>query len=135
MALVVWNDNFSVQVAEIDRQHQKLIAIINELDDAIKANHSNEAIGHVLAELLDYTKTHFEYEENLLSTNGYPMFDPHKAEHDALAEKVVFMGDIFAQGQNIDSGQLMNFLKFWIEEHILEIDKKYSAHLNSKGVH
>lgn len=135
MALVVWNDNFSVNVAEIDRQHQKLIAIINELDDAIKANHTNEAIGHVLAELLDYTKTHFAYEENLLFSNGYEMFPPHKAEHDALAEKVVFMVDIFAQGQSIDSSLLMNFLKMWIEEHILEIDKKYSAHLNSKGVH
>lgn len=56
MALITWNDNFSVNIAEIDKQHQKLITIINELDEAIKANHNNDAIGQVLAALLDYTK-------------------------------------------------------------------------------
>lgn len=49
MALITWNDNFSVNIAEIDKQHQKLITIV-------KANHNNDAIGQVLAALLDYTK-------------------------------------------------------------------------------
>ena len=36
MALIEWSDDLSVKVKELDVQHQKLIAMINDLNDAMK---------------------------------------------------------------------------------------------------
>jgi len=36
MALFDWNDQLSVGVAEIDKQHQELVKLINDLHEAMR---------------------------------------------------------------------------------------------------
>jgi hemerythrin len=134
MALMQWTEALSVHIAEIDKQHQRLITLINQLDDAIHVGNDHDVLGAVLEELLDYTRTHFRYEENLLKTNGYPELEAHKAEHDSLTEKVVFLGDYFKRGENLNTVQIMQFLKIWLEEHIMGVDRTYAEYLNAKGI-
>jgi hemerythrin len=45
MALIQWNDSLSVNVVEIDKQHQKLVRMINELNDAMRQGKGKEALG------------------------------------------------------------------------------------------
>lgn len=135
MALMQWTEELSVHIAEIDKQHQRLMALINQLDDSIKVGNDKEVLGVVLAELLDYTHTHFSFEENLLQTNGYPALEGHKAEHEAWTEKVAFLGDYFKRGEKMDTEQIMQFLKIWLEEHIMGVDRAYTEHLHAKGIY
>ena len=37
MALLTWTTEYSVAVEAIDKQHQKLFAMLNELHDAMKS--------------------------------------------------------------------------------------------------
>ena len=37
MALINWDDSFSVNVAEIDQQHQTLVSMINDLNESIRS--------------------------------------------------------------------------------------------------
>ena len=36
MALITWDDSYSVKVDKIDGQHQKLMGLINQLHEAMK---------------------------------------------------------------------------------------------------
>jgi len=134
MAFMQWSSELELHIAEIDRQHQRLVELINQFDDSVQAQHGADMLDKVLNELLDYTQTHFTYEESLLSKHGYPMHPEHKAEHEALAEKVMFMQNMFKEGNPPDSAMLLNFLKIWLKEHILDLDKQYAPFLLEKGV-
>ncbi len=42
MALIDWDKSLSVNVEEIDQQHKKLIAMINELNEAMRNGKGKE---------------------------------------------------------------------------------------------
>jgi len=55
MALMQWNDSLSVNVGMIDKQHQKLVGMINELNDAMRQGKGKDILGKTLNELVAYT--------------------------------------------------------------------------------
>ena len=134
MALINWNETYSVKVKEIDVQHKKLVDIINELHEKMKEGKGKEVVEKLLAELLDYTVFHFSFEEKLLNINNYPDHKTHAKLHADLMEQVQVFRNKVKSGNSLLSLELMNFLKKWLVEHILDSDKKYSAFLNAKGI-
>ncbi|MCB2188711.1 MAG: bacteriohemerythrin [Deltaproteobacteria bacterium] len=134
MAFIQWRPDFETGIAQIDREHKKLVGLVNELYDAMKAGAGNQALGKVLTGLTAYTKTHFATEEKLMSQHAYPAFLAHKAEHDKLTAQVVELGEKFQAGNPVLTVQVANFLKEWLSKHILSTDQKYAPFLRSKGV-
>ena len=134
MALIEWNDNLSVNVKEIDSEHKKLIAMINELHSAMGSGKGKDAMGRILGGLAEYTKTHFSYEENLMQKHNYPGYLGHKGQHDALTKQVLDLQGKFQEGKALVTVEVMNFLKDWLQNHIQNTDKKYSPFFNGKGV-
>ena len=135
MPLMAWNETFSVGVSSIDQQHKKLIDLINELHDGIAANHTKEKLAHVLSGLVQYTATHFMYEERFFAQTHYAQTDAHKKEHDNLTKQVLDVQKRFTAGETGTlSMEVMNFLKRWLITHIQGSDKKYGPHLVSNGI-
>lgn len=134
MPLIQWGAKYSVNVREIDQQHQKLMALINELYDAMTAARGKEVLGKVLGDLITYTVYHFSTEEKLFQKHGYPESANHKVEHDKLTQTAKDLKEKFDSGKAQITLEVMNFLKSWLNDHILGTDKKYSAFLNGKGV-
>lgn len=129
MALMTWTEDFSVRIESIDKQHQRLIELINELHEAMLSGTTRDSIGYILTSLIDYTKSHFAYEEGLFEHSEYPDVAAHKAAHAALTEKVVALQTSFAAGEAVMGMDVMSFLKDWLTGHIMGTDKKYSAYL------
>ena len=63
MALITWNEQYSVNVSEMDIQHQRLFELINQLHSAMLAGKGNETMDGILHGLKEYTITHFSAEE------------------------------------------------------------------------
>ncbi len=135
MGLIKWNDNYSVKVSEIDNQHKKLIDLVNQLYDAMRAGKGREALESVLTELVYYTVYHFNTEERLFREYGYPEYGKHKDIHDDLTRKAKDLKEAFDRGNKMITIDVMLFLSNWWNIHILEEDKKYSDFLHNKGVH
>jgi len=72
---VKWKDEYSVGIESIDKQHKKLLGLINSLQTAVYFSTGEEFEQQALDELVDYTKTHFSYEEGLMEQHatGYSM--------------------------------------------------------------
>jgi len=134
MALINWDDSLSVNVTEIDKQHQKLISMINELSDAMKQGKGKDIMEKIINGLVDYTVTHFKTEEKYFAQFGYPDTENHKKEHDNFVQKVKDFKDGFEKGELSLSIEVMTFLSDWIQNHIKVTDKKYSKLFNEKGL-
>jgi hemerythrin len=135
MAYIDWLDSYSVGVVEMDNQHKKLIDLINQLHDSMKAGKGNSEISVILNGLSDYTKYHFNSEEKILQENNYPGFIFQQNKHKEFVEKLKeFQQEAGTKSLSI-SIQVSQFLKTWLVEHILVEDKKYGKYLNGKGIH
>ena len=132
--LITWSDQYSVGIAAIDSQHQKLVAFINGLHAAMLSGQGSTVLGKTLDGLVGYTVTHFAFEEKLLRDSAYPELEAHRAEHAKLISSVSKLQQGFRSGTVAMSRDVMQFLKGWLMDHIVGVDKKYTSHMNACGV-
>jgi hemerythrin len=134
MAFIQWNDTYSVQVAELDQQHQRLIALINELHEAMQQGKGKDALHNTLDGLVSYTVVHFRAEEKYFEKFGYPETRSHKLEHTMFEKQIADFKQDFTAGKLGVSISVLNFLRDWLMNHIKGTDKKYSQFFNGKGL-
>ncbi len=134
MALFEWNNELSVNVAEIDGQHKQLIGMINNLNEAMKQGKGKDALEKTLTDLFSYAQKHFATEENYFTKFGYPQAAAHKAKHTAFVEKIYDFKEEYHSGKLMLTLDVMNFLKDWLRSHIQGEDKKYGPFFNQKGL-
>lgn len=135
MPLIQWSEELSIGIESIDNQHKKLVAIINNLDDSIKDNHSNIQLKTTFAELEQYTQEHFSYEEKLFEQYDYQDSIEHKRQHAELVVQLVELKEKCDHYQDKSvTKDVMQFLKNWLTYHIMKTDKAYSQFLSAKGV-
>ncbi len=135
MPLMEWTERLSVGIEQFDQEHKRLVAMVNELFDAVQAGRGKEALGAILDNLIDYTKTHFANEEHFLEKNGYPDLEAHRREHEALTRQVVDIQRKYHSGATaMLSMEVMTFLKNWLVKHIQGSDKTYGGYMNEHGL-
>lgn len=135
MALITWDQSYSVKVAELDGHHQKLFWLVNTLHDAMRSGKGNEVIRGIVEELTSYTHTHFQREEALMEQTKFPGLDAHRLEHQKLMAKVAEYKAALDGGKGVNTSAVLQFLREWLAKHINHMDKGYSSHLNASGVH
>jgi hemerythrin-like metal-binding protein len=118
----------------IDRQHKKIVNMINELHDAIEAGRAKELLAQLLIKLVHYTHYHFATEEKYFKRYGYPDADIHKSEHDELRTQVAKLDDRYYEGDKMVTTDIMNLLNGWLFTHIKGSDQKFGIFLRKKGV-
>jgi hemerythrin len=132
--LIEWNKSLSLDIAEIDAQHQQLVKLINDLHTAMIERKPRESLGEIIDGLIAYTKSHFATEEKYFIEFGYNESVAHKVLHKEFVNKVATFKKDF-EGQKIMlSMEVMGFLKDWLIEHIMGQDRKYAPLFKSKGL-
>ena len=77
MPIVTWRDEYSVNVAEIDTQHQKLLELVNKLHSAVETRIDKIDLEGLMVELVEFTAIHFSTEEQLMNKYEYPELEKH----------------------------------------------------------
>lgn len=124
MAYLHWSSDLDTGIDVIDKQHQRIVDYLNELNEANDTG-DLKATNHVLDELVDYTVTHFAFEEELQERAGYPFLKAHKRVHEIFVKRVAEFQARAAAGQNV-APELLSMLKIWLVNHIKGDDADYA---------
>jgi len=123
---VAWKPFYSVGHPALDAQHKQIIGVINDLYAAMSQGEERAALESLLDRLVQYTKTHFAYEEQVMQQHDYPGLTHHKRLHDRLRQRTA---DLRAHLGLVTGVDLLHFLKEWWLEHIQGQDKQYAPYL------
>jgi len=134
MAFAEWTNDYSVNVAEIDDQHKKLFAMIDEYYQALGRKEQTEALAELLEGLAQYAATHFHNEEVYFDKFGYQHAEAHKQAHADLVARVTDIAARARQGVAVLNMELATFLRDWLNEHIKGLDTQYSQCFNDNGL-
>lgn len=125
MSFIEWTDRLSIRVPEMDQQHQKLVIMLNEYHDAVKAGKSREILGTMMNRAIDYTKTHLNAEERFLEGIDYAFINSHRTEHRRFTEQVLQLKVQYDAGDAGVEQRLLTLLRDWLVNHILKVDRMY----------
>ncbi|HLO74892.1 MAG TPA: bacteriohemerythrin [Magnetospirillum sp.] len=135
MALIDWSEQLSVHVVEFDDDHKRLISILNSLWEASEERRGHEVIDAILADLIDYTRTHFAREEEMFARWGYPGTDMHKQAHERLLATAASLHAKFRQEESESvADEVFEFLRDWLVKHILGDDALYANFFRGLGI-
>ncbi|WP_018274028.1 bacteriohemerythrin [Teredinibacter turnerae] len=123
--MIAWSSAFEIGIPVIDKQHQRIIEYINRVEQLKCESSNREQTSEILAMLVDYTLSHFEFEEALMEEAGYRELEEHQLTHRAFVQQLESLHARFKSGEPIAS-QLAHMLMHWLLEHIKEDDSSYA---------
>lgn len=135
MAYLSWNDDLTIGIEVIDRQHKRIVDYINELHDAVSipgASETQRRVAAVLNDAIDYTESHFSFEEAMLEEVNYEFLHAHKKIHEAFVHKMQKYQERIGRGENI-AAELNDTLKLWLIRHIKGEDRAYREWFSQAG--
>ncbi len=127
---IEWNSSFSVGVETMDRHHQQLAQLINQLAEHTAENRNSEVVTDILDALVRYAEYHFRAEEELLAKANYRELESHRQEHLQFCEIISETCYDAAHGI-VGVRELFSYLTRWWRNHILHEDMKYKPLLTA----
>ncbi|MCK9379432.1 MAG: bacteriohemerythrin [Sulfuritalea sp.] len=122
--LLSWTADLSVGIDAIDDQHKRIVHYINQLHEARLTQDRND-VAAVIEGLVDYTLSHFRFEEAMLQKALYPMLPVHKKVHRLFIRRISDYQQRFALGNDVAEELLITLVK-WLGNHIKCEDMDYS---------
>lgn len=127
-----WNQQLSVDNPLIDADHQTLISLVNEFGDVASKRHDAAQLEQILAQLIDYTSTHFEREESLMGEIGYTKIKEHRTQHEKLLARVKDLQKELQQGRISIAIETAELLRFWLTSHIMLSDRDLAEAIRTR---
>jgi hemerythrin len=135
MHIIAWSNDFALGIDEIDEQHKALVGMINALDASTHQEYSPEAVRRLLAELNDYVRDHFAFEERLMAGGGCSreLVTRHLGEHSYFRSVLKDLTSDFENGRRNITVTLIEYLVHWLLHHIVVVDRAMAGQLSAVG--
>lgn len=135
MSFLEWSPEFGMGVEIFDKEHQGLVAILNELHDALLAGEDRVGLQKICIKLMEHAIQHFKHEERYFDDWAYPERLEHLAAHQTLRRELFAMQDrLLADPDVAGLAAMSEFLRHWLTKHILDDDRRYGEFLRAKGL-
>ncbi len=124
-----WHPSYASGNADIDAQHKQLFSQINALHSAIRDELPTGEVVLLIDHLMRSVVAHFDLEEVVLHSIGFPHADAHAASHRALMQRAVNHVSLYRNGQLTLSAMLEVLVSDLIVNHVLDADRSYFSSL------
>ena len=135
METLQWGPDLETGIAVIDAQHKRLVQLVNQMYEA-RQKHDMNTVGAVIPEMVDYSVSHFNFEEELMQDAGYGLLKVHKWLHEQFVNKLPDFQARYQAGEDITE-ELYIMLSRWLTHHICREDRGYvqsiTAYLAQNG--
>ena len=128
-----WNERYNIGIDVIDNQHRQILDYINALEH-IRISGQRDKIKEVLDDLIDYTQSHFSFEENLLEQVSYQYLPSHRGIHELFVKRLNDYRHKFDQGESVEN-ELYRLLSKWLINHIQHDDQDYVDAVRDNMLH
>jgi hemerythrin len=124
---IVWKLEYNLGIPIIDEQHRGIVSIINSLHFGLQNNCGKDMFSPIIGMIHNYTRIHFQIEENFLEKIDFPNAKKHHELHLDLSSRLYD-----AEKNSLldkDPYQFMDFLKSWWINHICNEDLIYRNYI------
>jgi len=127
ISLFTWNDTFLTRLEPVDRQHQQLVELINDLSELVVSSEDLDMARFqaIRDGLLSYVAQHFAEEEQLMAearVDGRHL-EKHQAIHASFVREATSLHDVAGPADIGRARQLADYLVHWLAYHILDRDQ------------
>jgi len=129
---ITWTADLNTGIDVIDQQHQRIVEFINHLELAQRAKNMT-LINQVVEDCVDYTLSHFTFEESLQEEAGYLYCKPHKKVHELFIRRLGEYKERLDLGEDVGD-ELYQLLSRWLISHIKRDDADYVSAVKSNMI-
>ncbi|MEW6665300.1 MAG: bacteriohemerythrin [Thermodesulfobacteriota bacterium] len=127
MGLIQWNKEYLVGISKIDKQHKKIINILNRVISGHAKGRDDKEVEDILDELQAYIKEHFRAEEEYMLEHRYSGYEEQRNEHNRFVDRLLDAQKEYLKNRQLVSTNLFNFVWDWFSQHMLKVDKRLSS--------
>ncbi len=131
---IEWDSSLVLGIKQIDEHHQHLVSLLGKSYNTIMLNDPQAELEVIVKELSEYTAYHFATEERLMTEHDFPRTLSHLLEHAEFSRNIKEFQDMCNKGDSSVAVEILVFLRGWLVNHILKVDREYGTFLISKGV-
>ena len=123
-----WDKCFVLGIPIIDRQHDNLLRICNNLHwTCLKGQETiNGSFVRTAHEALDHLKHHFSTEEKMMKILSFSEFSAHKKEHDNFIIEILNCFEQIESGEQFAPNLFARLVKDWLLSHFTSYDRAFA---------
>jgi len=136
MRTLEWSTSHAVFVTEMDDEHKQIFQALGALEEALSGRTPVSEAGQLSQILLRRIDDHFAHEERLMRAARYYSYPWHKRKHDNARKLVGQYVSRIGRGEFEVGGELIGYLRAWLDEHTRLPDTMLGAFLrnHSRGI-
>lgn len=123
-----FTDDYLTGIEQIDKEHARLFEIANETYELMKnelVTDKYDKIVALLAEMRDYTRTHFEHEEAYMESINYQHIWSERHQHLTFIKRLEDIDlEHLDDSQQAHIEEILDFLTKWLTGHIKGADRR-----------
>ncbi|ACB76342.1 bacteriohemerythrin [Opitutus terrae] len=132
--MIAWSATYETGEARVDQDHRRLVAMLNELEEAITKGRGSKVISDTLEGLRTYAATHFTYEEGCMHRHQCVMAETNKTAHRRFLEMLERAKTrLSGGGSALAAQQVHRELCDWIVNHVLKVDSALRGCVRQPG--